>query len=463
MTTTLQRLGRALAAATILLLAVQAPAAAEGGLPPDEGAAMARELFDAGRPDQALEILRPLARSHPGHANVRFLLGVAAIEASRMRGVSETDRNALLDEAIASLHAMLADRPELVRVRLELARAFFYKGEDSLARGHFRRVLAGDVPDAVKANVQRFLIQIRARRRWTMYMGMALLPDSNIGGGTDEEVIYIDFNGVELPFEFNPAEEDQMASGLGASLWAGGEYQHPLGERLRLRAGADAARREYAGRRFDSTTVSVHAGPRWLVDPRTEASVLASARRHWSGTSIEHDAMGARIEARRRLAPRVTANARASWHHRDYRDVADLDGPVVDVSLGGTWTISPILQANSSVGYARERPERLNRRSESRMLRTGLTAALPWGFNLGGNLQFRWTDYEGLEVLQHRPRDDSPREDRTRSLSLYLHKRDLTVFGFSPQLVVTHEERTSNAQLVSYDRTRGELRFVRQF
>ena len=227
MTTTLQRLGRALAAATILLLAVQAPAAAEGGLPPDEGAAIARELFDAGRPDQALEMLRPLARSHPGHANVWFLLGLTAIEASRMPGVSETDRAALLDEAIATLHAMLADRPELVRVRLELARAFFYKGEDSLARGHFRRVLAGDVPDAVKANVQRFLIQIRARRRWTMYMGMALLPDSNIGGGTDEEVIYIDFNGVELPFDFTP-EEDQMASGLGASLWAGGEYQHPL-------------------------------------------------------------------------------------------------------------------------------------------------------------------------------------------------------------------------------------------
>ena len=186
---------------------------------------MARELFDAGRPDRALEMLRPLARSHPGHANIRFLLGVAAIEASRMPGVSEAVRNALLVEAISTLHAMLAERPELVRVRLELARAFFYKGEDSLARGHFRRVLAGDVPDAVKANVQRFLVQIRARRRWTMYMGMALLPDSNIGGGTDEEVIYIDFNGVELPFDFTP-EEDQMASGVGASLWAGGGHQH---------------------------------------------------------------------------------------------------------------------------------------------------------------------------------------------------------------------------------------------
>ena len=462
MTITLRRFRRALLSAAFLLLAIQTPAAADGGLPPDEGAAMARELFDAGRPDQALEMLRPIVRSHPGHGSARFLLGLAAIEASRMPGVSEADRVALLDEAIATLHGMLTDRPELVRVRLELARAFFYKGEDSLSRGHFRRVLAGEVPDSVKANVQRFLVQIRARRRWTMYMGMALLPDSNIGSGTDEEVIYIDFNGVELPFDFTP-EEETTASGLGASLWAGGEYQHPLAERLRLRAGADVARREYAGRRFDSTTLSVHAGPRWLVDPRTEASVLASARRHWAGTSIEHDSVGARIEARRRLAPRVTANARASWHHRDYRDIADLDGPVADVSVGGTWTISPILQANSSIGYARERPDRLNRRSESRTLRAGLAVALPWGINLGGNLQFRWTDYEGLEVVQHRPRDDSAREDRTRTLSLHLHKRDLTVYGFSPQLVVTHEQRDSNAQLIGYDRTHGELRFVRQF
>ena len=462
MTTTFQRFRRALFSAAFLLLAIQTPVAAQSGMPPDDAAAMARELFGAGRPDQALEMLRPIARSHPGHANIGFLLGLSAIEASRMAGNSDEQRIALLDEAITTLHAMLVDRPELVRVRLELARAFFYKGEDSLARGHFRRVLAGEVPDAVKANVQRFLVQIRARRRWTMYLGAALLPDTNIGSGTDEEVIYIDFNGIELPFDFNPAEET-MTSGLGASLWAGGEYQHPLAERLRLRAGADVARREYSGRRFDSTYLSVHAGPRWLVDRRTDASVLASVRRRWSGTSVEHDAVGARIEARRQLTPQVRANARASWHHRDYLNSETLDGPLVDVSLGGTWTISPILQANSSFGYSRERPSRLNRRSESRTLRAGLTVALPKGFNLGGNAQFRWTDYEGLEVAQHRPRDDSSREDRTRSLSFSLHKRDFTLYGFSPQLVLTHEERSSNAQLVSYDRTHGELRFVRQF
>ena len=351
-----------------------------------------------------------------------------------------------------------------MRVRLELARAFFYKGEDTLARGHFERVLAGEVPEAVKVNVQRFLVQIRARRRWTVYMGAALLPDSNIGSGTDEEVTYLNVFGFErqLPFDVNPAEE-QTVSGVGASLWAGGEYQHPLGERLRLRAGADVSRREYSGRRYDSTNLSVHAGPRWLVGRRTEASVLASARRRWAGTSIEHDAVGARIEARRRLTPQVTANTRASWHQRDYRSSETLDGPLVDVSLGGTWTISPILRANSSIGYSQERPSSPNRRNESRTFRAGLTVALPWGLNAGANAQFRWTDYEGIEDVQHLPRDGSSREDRTRTLSLSLHKRDFTLYGFSPQVVVTHEVRDSNAQLISHDRTHGELRFVRQF
>ena len=467
MTTTLRRLGRTrlgrtLTAAAFLLLAVPVPVAAESALPPDADVAKARELFDAGRPDLTLEVLRPLSRAYPERTDIRFLHGLAAIELARRPGLVAEDRTALLDEAIATLRAALVDQPELVRVRLELARAFFYKREDTLARGHFERVLAGEVPAAVKANVGRFLAQIRARRRWTMYLGAALLPDTNIGSGTEEDVLYINFGGIDLPFDYQPAQE-QTTSGVGASLWVGGEYQQPLAERLRLRAGADLRRREYAGRRYDSTNLSLHTGPRWLVDRRTEASLLASARRHWTGTSIEHDALGARIEARRWLAPRFSANAGASWHHRDYRNSDDLDGPLVDLSLGGTWTLTPTLRAHSSVGYAQERPSRENRRSRSRTLRAGFTAALPRGFNVGSNAQLRWTDYEGLEVPQHRPRDGSSREDRTWSLSLTLLKRDLTIYGFSPQLVVTHEERESNAQLVSYDRTHGELRFVRQF
>ena len=146
-----------------------------------------------------------------------FLIGLAAAGASQQPNLADDEREALLDEAIASLRSVLINRPDLVRVRLELARAFFLKGEDSLARGHFERVLAGKPPAPVAANVQRFLAEIRARRRWTMYLGGAMSPDSNIGGGSDERIIYIN----DLPFRRDA--EELTTSGIGVSVWTGGE------------------------------------------------------------------------------------------------------------------------------------------------------------------------------------------------------------------------------------------------
>ena len=455
MTTTLQRLCRALAAAAVLALAMPASNAAEGMPPPEAGVAEAQALLRTGRSAEALAVLRPLARSHPGHTNIHFLLALAAIEASRAPGVAEVDRKMLLDEAIATLRAILVDQPALVRVRLELARAFFYKEEDGLSRDHFERVLAGNPPAPVAANVRRFLAEMRARRRWSMYLGASVAPDTNIGGGSSEEIIYI----FDLPFRRDNPDE-LTTSGIGAFIWTGGEYQHPLGSRWRLRTGADLSWRESSGREFDAVNLSAHAGPRWLVDPRTDLSLLANVRRRWTAGDVDQDDTGARIEARRRLTPRITANARASWHHRDDRNSDQLDGHVADTSLGGTWTISPIVRADAAVGYGRTRPARERERNHSRWLRAGLAVALPHGFNVGASGQIRWTDYEGN---WHPFTDGSSREDRTRTLSLSLYKRDLTLYGFSPQVVVTREVRSSNAQLHDYQRTRGEVRFVRQF
>ena len=56
-----------------------------------------------------------------------------------------------------------------------------------------------------------------------------------------------------------------------------------------------------------------------------------------------------------------------------------------------------------------------------------------------------------------------PRADRTRSLRVSVHNRALTILGFSPQISLVNEVRTTNAQLYDYTRTGGELRFVRQF
>ena len=153
-----------------------------------------------------------------------------------------------LDEAITALHVILVGQPGLVRVRLELARAFFLKGKDSLAREHFERVLAGKPVAAVAANIGRFLNAIRARRRWSGSFGFSFVPDSNVGAVSEEEIIYIH----GLPFRRDGEHQRDLGDRRGPvgrrRVSASAERPPAAAGRARTRPGG-----EYGGRDFDQT------------------------------------------------------------------------------------------------------------------------------------------------------------------------------------------------------------------
>ena len=65
------------------------------------------------------------------------------------------------------------------------------------------------------------------------------------------------------------------------------------------------------------------------------------------------------------------------------------------------------------------------------------------------------TEYQGLGFA-HRTIDSKPREDKTQTLSLSVYNRAVTVFGFSPRVSLINEQRETNAQLLDYERNRGE-------
>ena len=357
------------------------------------------------------------------------------------------------------MRRLLVNEPGLVRVRLELARAFFLKGEDTLATRHFEQVLAGEPPAPVVLNVNRFLAQMRARKRWSVRVGVALAPDSNVGASSRERTILLDTPLGRLPFTLN--EDNAPKSGVGISVWAGGEYQYPLEDRWRLRAGADISRREYRSGEFDQMTVSAHVGPRWLIGRASEASLLANVRQHWLSDEAEFRDLGIRVEGRHRLNRRMTASLNASRHERRYDERTHLDGPLTDVSAGVGWVATPTVRIDTAAGWGSQRTERERERHTRRWVRLGVTAHLPWGFTVGGAGTLRWTDY---------PADwfpfvlgGGPRRDLTRSFRLNAYNRGFTLAGFSPQISLVKEDRTSNAQLHDYKRLYGELRFVRLF
>ena len=380
------------------MLIASAASAAEAG--PDQasvvpGAPKARALIKDGKFDEALAVLRHLAKAHPKRVDILFLQSLAAIGGAQLPGVGKQDREALLDEAISALRTILVDRPNLIRPHLELARAFFLKEEDDLARDHFERVLAGKLPAPVVANIQRFLTEIRDRKRWTMYLGIAAAPSTNIGRTSNAEVININ----DLPFRRDASE--LTTSGVGVSAWAGGEYQYPLGDRLRLRFGGDAARQEYSGSKFDQIFLSGHTGPRWLADQNTDISLLANVRQRWYGSAPYYRDFGARLEIGRRLTRNITLAGRGSWHRRQYRVYEFLDGPVLDFSLDGTWLITPIIRAEMAGGYAQERARRENLAQRHSLGASGCLGCLAAGLHPGRQWRVPLDKVQGRLVPFH--------------------------------------------------------------
>ena len=240
----------------------------------------AEKLIQNGRHLEALKLLRPLLEANADDVEVLLLTGLAGIGAASAPGLDEETREALLDAAIAALRRILIFHPDRPRPRLELARAFFLKGEDNLARQHFERVLASKPPAAVAKNVQRYLDAIRARRRWDAHFGFALAPDSNVNAASSADVVWL----YGLPFTVT--DESKPSSGVGLIVWGGAEYEHPLSQRLKLRAGADVWRQEHRETQYNRMLISLHAGPRWIMTRNAEISLLASRRQQWSaGTS----------------------------------------------------------------------------------------------------------------------------------------------------------------------------------
>ena len=392
-------------------------------------------------------------------AETRFRAGMAAVgEATRLP--EGEVRNARLSEAVAAFHGILVERPELVRVRLELARAFFLMGEDTLARRHFEAVLAGNIPEAVAANVHRFLNVLRARRRWHARFGVGIAPDSNITASSGGRTVMVDTVFGRLPLTLNapPTKE----SGVGLSVWTGGEYQHPLSAAWRLRAGGDLSRREYRGGDFDRMTLSGYTGPRWLIDERTEASLLVDARRRWSGGKGEYRETGPRLEASRRLTRRVTARVGASRYQRRHDRGKRLDGPVTGLHGSLSWMARTTVRLDLSAGLSRVRPDKApDDRNTGRWASLGAAWAGGKGFTVSGALTRRRTAYDGPDWPFTRRTEK--REDETTTWRLSAHNRGLTLWGFSPRVSLLRESRESNAQLHDYERTSGELQFVRLF
>ena len=379
----------------------------------------------------------------PGDGNIDdldFLHGTIAAT----RGDWET--------AIARFRAMLARDPELPRVRLDLALAYFQARQDGSAAYHFRQALGDDsLPPAARARALAFLDAIRRRRSWSLNGGIALVPDDNINAATSARLVQL------FGFPAQLSEDARQTSGVGVSAFVSGGYEARLSPDIRFRANAGLYTRTYEKNQFNDRTLTLRAGPRFIFEDFDLRPEVTGRFRELGGKTYSR-AAGLSLSSDWLIAPAWRLNAGVTAERISYESFLG-EGRNHGVQLGVSHAFgrATLLRADTSF-----RRETVSREAYSwREYSISFLAAreLPRGFVVSAGPSHRWRRYGGrLPAL-----GPDPRFDRTLAGQIKASNRHIELFGFMPEISIRHERRSSNLDLYDYKRTVAEIGVVRSF
>ncbi len=423
---------------------------------PDPQVNQARGLIEKKQYKHALSLLRhkidqqkTIAHQH----DVLFLIGIASIRLAENTPLSESED--ILNLAIASFRRILIDNPRLVRVRLELAYAFFLKHEDELAKEHFEIVLADDPVPAMAHNIRRFLQKIQKRKRLGGYFSFSIAPSTNINSGTDNKVIYLLDN---IPFQIS--EESRQKSGIGFLTRGGIDYEYPFANSWRWITGVDLSHSEYGNSQFDNSSLFFRSGVRYLLSNASNIKIQGNVGGVWQAHQRQYRSYGLRLDGSHRITQKWYLQGSSSWQKRTYRVNSDYNGNYVSYNSNLSYLLNSLWRINFGGGVSYDRPHSINARNRRWNLSLGAISYLPHGWVISSHIQKGGTQYQGRWSSVP---NFSSRSDSQLIYHAGVFNQNLVIGGFSPKLSLIREKNDSNSLFNQYNRNRAELTFIRQF
>ena len=335
-------------------------------------------------------------------------------------------------------------------MRLEVARARYFAGDEAKAERQFRAAIAAGVPLAVARNISGFLVEIRRRRHWDFDFGAGIATDTNINVATSAQQIEI----FGLPFQVD--DSARATYGVGIALNGSGNYQFDITQNTRLKVGGGFATNQYRDEQFTDRQMQLYAGPRFLLNNNTEFSVLATDNHRWFGGKNFTESYGVRVEGEKPLSDRLLVNASVSWQNQTYllNQYSYYSGPIYAVNSVFTYAqASGFLRGVA--GVVRENT-RLGPFSDTQYI---LGAGI-----YRHTLPFRFSGYLSTQVAVAAYDDPTPAFGRTRhdtqiDTRLSISNAKLAIGRFTPIVSYVHTERLSNIAIYAYSRDRVEVRF----
>ena len=402
--------------------------------------AAGRLLMKAGRFEDALAFLKQARPADEEQAiERRFLLGAVYMRLGRPR------------EAAEQYEAILVSRPDLTRVRLELARAYYAEGRDDKAKYHFQLSLGDRLPSSIESVVEGFLNAIDARKRWSAHVSIAALPETNAVRRTDRQTVQIG----GATFRLN--EDAREASGVGAQISAGAAYSPIVGTGLRGHLALSTAAKLYEQSAWNDIAIVGKAGLTRLFDGGSVSGGIQAGRR-WQGTKGFQYSVGPWASFGARVSNRMHVSASTNVDHRTHDERDELDGWRVSVNPAVRYVLDSQTLLEFGPHFEAIEAQADHRASRLAGIGVGVSRAFESGITASLSASVQRRGYRA-----HNPLFAVRRKDRVVWLSARVLHRSFQFGGFAPYVGYSYERSTSNIPLHDYENHGAIIGLTREF
>ncbi len=355
-----------------------------------------------------------------------------------------------LSDAAIQYRAILDEKPDAQRVRLELAAILAQIGDLAGARRSLRQAQAGSLPPDVAQLVDQYSAALRSLKPFGASVDVALAPSTNINRATTSTTL----DTIIAPLDLSDDARAQSGVGVrvGGQTWLAAPLSPAMRGTVRLSGQANL----YRESRFNDMLGAVEAGVEIYSGRSRFRPTLSASHRRFGGAPYA-TTVGGGLGWTRALGKRAQVEIEASAARADYLTNDLQDGALYDASVaverafsarsGGRLTVSAQRQTAADPAYATA---------------SGGVSALLWR-EAGATTLFATLGLSRVEadarlgLLLERRRDWLVRANGGVSW------RRWRLFGFAPVVRVSYERNASTTQLYDYRRFGAEVGLTRAF
>ncbi len=353
-------------------------------------------------------------------------------------------------EAALLYRAILDEKSDAQRVRLELAYVLAQMDNLSAAQRELRLAQAGGLPPEVSRMIDQFTNALRANKPYGASFEIALAPDNNINRATRAETL----DTIIAPFDLT--EDAQAQAGLGLAIKGQAFLRTGIDKRAQLLVRLSGSADIYEKSQFDDMQFGIQAGPE-MRSGKDRLNFSGGYSRRYFGGDHYSDIISISGNIQHPMGTKALLTGNISIAAFDNKANDLQDGTIFAANAGYERAFSSRFGAGVTIGATRQAL------ADPGYATTSGSIALSAYRQIGQATLVGSAGYSRLEADRRLFLFPARRIDDRYTATLGVTLRQLQFRGFAPLVRLEYERNDSTAGIYKYERFAAALGITRAF